>query len=251
MLRNSKRFVLVIVIIISSVIAGCATTTQPSINWIIPTTAEYEVADFGEYPIKYKKIVKRYVLHGFVEPKLDHVSSPNRHYAGVIDDPERPLQYGYLVCAGINAKNSRGRYTGRQMYGFLIKNGKVATWWSPTVLQKNFCAQSVAELDFGVYPNNYEKIAKDSLNLKDPYSVIYQKITKPVRYHNFGEYINNPRFPFLAGHLVCVTLNAKNSYGGYVGYTTFGVIINGLLGVSLGDAEDNVLDWAVTCRRGI
>jgi len=239
--------------VISVAIAGCAGQGQQAPNWIIPTTEEFDAGDFGEYPEKYKHIVTRHVLHNFVEPKLGHISSPNRHYAGIIGDPERPLQFGYLVCAGFDAKNKFGRDTGTQMYGFLIKNGKVVTWWPPTVLQKNFCMQDVSDLDFGKYPENYEQVAKNSLHLKDPYSAVYEKISKPIRYHNFDEYVKNPRIsPFLAGHLVCVTVNAKNSYGGYTGYTTYGVVIvQGIVGLNLGNVENSTERWATECGGSI
>jgi len=230
-------------------IAGCAGQGQQAPNWIIPTAEEFEAGDFGEYPEKHKHIVTRHVLHGFLEPKMGHISSPNRHYAGVIGDPERPLQFGYLVCADFDAKNQFGRDTGRQLYGFLIKNGKVVTWWPPTVLQKNFCIQYESDLDFEKYPDDYEQIAKDALHLKDPYSAVYERITNPIRYHNFEEYIRNPRrSPFLAGHLVCVTVNAKNSYGAYTGYSTYGVVIIHGVGVNLGDAEGGTDGWETKCR---
>ncbi|MCB4228109.1 hypothetical protein [Mannheimia haemolytica] len=69
--------------------------------------------------------------------------------------------------------------------------------------------------DFGSYPSNYEKMVKAhfSETLKDPDSVKYKEITKPKKVANT---ITRKEY-----YLVCATLNAKNSYGGYVGNKTY------------------------------
>jgi len=87
--------------------------------------------------------------------------------------------------------------------------------------------EEIASADHGSYPNNYEDIVKSyyARVLKDPYSVKYESISTPQRYW-VGNRIEGATF----GYLVCVTLNAKNSYGAYVGYETDGLIIkNGLV----------------------
>ncbi len=87
--------------------------------------------------------------------------------------------------------------------------------------------EQAATADYGSYPNNYEDIVKDyfAKTLKDPDSVKYQSISTPKKFW-LGDKFTGARF----GYLVCVTLNAKNSYGGYVGYQTDGLLIrNGLI----------------------
>lgn len=83
-------------------------------------------------------------------------------------------------------------------------------------------AEQIAQADHGSYPENYEAIIRNYYNkvLKDPESVKYQGITSPQKYW-FGSRFRAPTY----GFLVCATLNAKNSYGGYVGYKTDGFMI--------------------------
>jgi hypothetical protein len=67
--------------------------------------------------------------------------------------------------------------------------------------------------NFGAYPSEVAYILKawgEGL-LKDPESARYSNISKPRK-----EYIYENRAP-VYGYSVCATVNAKNSYGGYVG----------------------------------
>lgn len=82
--------------------------------------------------------------------------------------------------------------------------------------------EQVAQADYGFYPENYEVIVRNYYNktLKDPESVKYQGITSPQKY-----WVSKRFQDTSYGYLVCVTLNAKNSYGGYVGYNTDGILI--------------------------
>ena len=75
--------------------------------------------------------------------------------------------------------------------------------------------------DYGQVPANYEELIKRwaSANLKDPDSVRYGKISKPRK-----EYIVVNLKPVF-GYSVCAAINAKNSYGGYVGNQTFWFMI--------------------------
>ena len=82
--------------------------------------------------------------------------------------------------------------------------------------------EEIAHADYGPFPDNYEQIVKIyySSVLKDPNSAIYKEITSP-RTWALGNRLEGAKF----GYLVCVTLNAKNSYGGYVGYKTDALLI--------------------------
>ena len=87
--------------------------------------------------------------------------------------------------------------------------------------------EEIASADHGSYPNNYEDIVKSYFAriLKDPYSVRYESISTPQRY-----WLANRLEGATYGYLVCVTLNAKNSYGAYIGYETDALIIrNGVV----------------------
>ena len=82
--------------------------------------------------------------------------------------------------------------------------------------------QEAAAADYGPMPTNYEEIVKSFYGgmLKDPDSAQYKNISFP-RQHWLGDRITGAKY----GYLVCVTLNAKNSSGAYVGYKTDGLLI--------------------------
>ena len=75
--------------------------------------------------------------------------------------------------------------------------------------------------DFGKYTNNYEELVKTwgSSNLKDPESARYGRISKPRK-----EFMVENLKPFY-GFSLCAEINAKNSYGGYVGAQTYWFMI--------------------------
>jgi hypothetical protein len=72
----------------------------------------------------------------------------------------------------------------------------------------------------GPYPNNYEEIIKKYLHdtLKDPYSIQKLKISKPVEKTVFAGALAEGTIPAYAS---CVSYNAKNSYGGYIGVQSY------------------------------
>ena len=77
--------------------------------------------------------------------------------------------------------------------------------------------QELQSLEYGPYPENYEAIVKTyyEMLLKDPSSVQYRSITRP-----YQSYYGNRLEGVHHGYKTCVTLNAKNSYGAYVGFKT-------------------------------
>lgn len=75
--------------------------------------------------------------------------------------------------------------------------------------------EELANADYGTYPSNYEDIARSfmSTRLKDPESARYRFTEQPRKAHTFARSRSEVRYIYR----VEVTINAKNSYGGYVG----------------------------------
>jgi hypothetical protein len=82
--------------------------------------------------------------------------------------------------------------------------------------------EEAASADYGAFPNEYEQIVKSyyETRLKDPESVRYRSISHPKIFW-LGSRFSGARY----GYMVCATLNAKNSYGAYVGFKTDGLLI--------------------------
>ncbi|WP_316674889.1 hypothetical protein [uncultured Tolumonas sp.] len=82
--------------------------------------------------------------------------------------------------------------------------------------------QEINLADYGEYPSNSTEIVKTfySKSLKDPDSAVYKYISPPIK-TVLGDRFQGVKY----GYLVCATVNAKNSYGGYVGYHTDGFFI--------------------------
>jgi len=88
-----------------------------------------------------------------------------------------------------------------------------------TIDEYNEYKAAATKADYGTYPSNYEKIAKDYLNkyLKDPESARIECISKPYKSYVEPD-IESPTF--ISGYVFSVNVNSKNSYGGYTGITT-------------------------------
>jgi len=78
----------------------------------------------------------------------------------------------------------------------------------------------VANADYGGYPANYETLIKIHLSqtLKDPDSVRYGAFSLPRQEHVIENFMAQQA---IYGYSVCVSVNAKNSYGGYTGSHVF------------------------------
>ncbi|QGX91265.1 hypothetical protein EFZ10_06250 [Tatumella sp. TA1] len=72
----------------------------------------------------------------------------------------------------------------------------------------------ISKADFGNLPSNHQDLVKEKLGttLKDPYSAHYN-------FGLVGKAWCKSGFTTYYGWLIPVTVNAKNSYGGYVGNT--------------------------------
>jgi len=94
---------------------------------------------------------------------------------------------------------------------------------------------------FGTYPDNYQRIVKEYMagHLKDPES---------ARYTNFRPLAKDLKLvdiktrQAILGYSTCVSINAKNSYGGYVGARRYWFLIrNGKVVDSL-DPDTSSID---------
>ncbi|ELY4307188.1 hypothetical protein SMZ82_002439 [Cronobacter malonaticus] len=75
--------------------------------------------------------------------------------------------------------------------------------------------------DVGSKPNNYKKIVEDAIRneLKDPESARFSDMTPPKKE------VMVEQGNFVYGYSLCVNVNAKNSYGGYVGKQLYWVFM--------------------------
>ena len=90
--------------------------------------------------------------------------------------------------------------------------------------------------DYGSYPKNYQEIIRSSLekSLKDPDSAKYSDYKEPKKEY----YITDPtKREVLYGYAACVSVNAKNSYGGYSGSMPFWFLIKDSKVIATLDSE--------------
>jgi hypothetical protein len=107
-------------------------------------------------------------------------------------------------------------------------------------------------VNYGRYPSNYVALVKAwfNTNLKDPYSVHYTKISKPRKEHDL---ISEEHHEALYAWSVCATVNAKNSFGGYIGNRTTWFLIDKGEIVRFQSVEDNLEIYpgrAINCDDG-
>jgi hypothetical protein len=85
--------------------------------------------------------------------------------------------------------------------------------------------EDIKAVDFGAKPSNYEERVKDfmAMQLKDPMSAVYnfrlplrKAVVRSGMLDNFTKYY---------GWVVEVSVNAKNSFGGYTGAKTYFILI--------------------------
>ncbi len=76
----------------------------------------------------------------------------------------------------------------------------------------------------GPFPENYEQIVKAWLQdtLKDPYSLRELEITEPQTARVWVGLLNGG---YLDGYRTCVSYNAKNGFGAYVGLKRYTVVL--------------------------
>lgn len=88
--------------------------------------------------------------------------------------------------------------------------------------------------DFGKYPEDYESIVKSyfASRLKDPDSAKYSNFRIKQGY----KIVDAPNMVAKFGYVVCVDINAKNSYGAFTGNTLAWLLIR----------DDNVVAGAMS-----
>lgn len=94
--------------------------------------------------------------------------------------------------------------------------------------------KEIATADYGSYPNDYEQIIRIHTEnfLKDPESARYKFLNTPKPGWNS---IGGKRF----GYVICANINAKNSFGGYVGNRmSYFMIRNGRI-IYTSNGDDN------------
>lgn len=103
------------VLLLSLLLTACATA---------PTPDQLRNADYGPEIQDYKEVVKDRMKKFLKDPSSATYEfspiGPRKGWAG--GGLSGPVQYGYIVCATINAKNSFGAYVGAKKYFILIRN---------------------------------------------------------------------------------------------------------------------------------
>lgn len=99
--------------------------------------------------------------------------------------------------------------------------------------------------DYGTYPNGHEQIIKNFYAgiMKDPSSVQYIRISQPRRRWS-SDIISGITY----GYIVCVTRNAKNSFGGYTGVQTDGLVIRNGVVVKLREGRGKTIGGKTGCN---
>jgi hypothetical protein len=98
-----------------------------------PDQAARQAADYGAFPANYEEVIARYHEANMKDPesvRVKYLGGPKKAvYSGAL---VREPVYGYVVCMSVNAKNSYGAYTGNQLTGVFIRDGKVRQYTSAT-----------------------------------------------------------------------------------------------------------------------
>ena len=127
-MKGGTKAIIITVSSICLMLIGCAT---------VPTAQQFVQADYGEYPIDYKEIVKNYCNSSSFFDKYDNVPlhSPYIYYSyRWLKEPYKgyfalfgQFIFGYIVHVRVNV---RSRMDGGASFGYkekalMIKNGKV------------------------------------------------------------------------------------------------------------------------------
>ena len=112
-----------------------------------PTSEEMSSADYGPSPSNYEATVREYLSQNLKDPysyDLKFLFEPRKDWSGL----GARKQFGYAVCANVNAKNSFGAYTGFKLMYFLIRNDQVVASVGGTgAPQENISAQQQCNPD--------------------------------------------------------------------------------------------------------
>jgi hypothetical protein len=102
--------------------------------------------------------------------------------------------------------------------------------------------QEVDSVDYGPYPENYERLVRDHLKarLTDPAAAIIEFRTEPKRLYQQGSALR----PLQYGWAVCLFVNDKNKDGDYEGFHPIVYLIHSGKVIAVnGGAQDNIIGW--------
>lgn len=118
-------------LLISILLAGCAN------NPPIAPASQLQGANYGPYPSNYQAIAKTYYSTVLFDPYSAHyrfLDKPTKGYERAAPVAGgKPVAFGYVVTACVNAKNRMGGYVGEKCERLLIRNGSVASVISPNM----------------------------------------------------------------------------------------------------------------------
>ncbi|CNG79202.1 hypothetical protein [Yersinia frederiksenii] len=83
-----------------------------------------DTADVGVKPSNYKKLIEDAIRNELKDPdsaKFSEFTTPRKE----VMVNNRKFVYGYSSCVFVNAKNSYGGYTGKQLYWVFMRNNEV------------------------------------------------------------------------------------------------------------------------------
>lgn len=110
-------------------IVAFAASTALTACMSLPDQATQSAADYGSYPENYRALVTSYLQDTLKDPesaRVEYLTVPQKDYRIV---QHRQPVYGYALCLTVNAKNSFGGYTGKQLALVHIRNGSIVTFW--------------------------------------------------------------------------------------------------------------------------
>jgi len=100
-------------------LAACATA---------PTPEQLAHADYGPRPTEnHQEIIKEWFAERLIDPTSPLYSFRNPVQGYTKDSPlyGTQLQFGWIVCGTVNAKNRLGGYVGREPFFTLFKDGRM------------------------------------------------------------------------------------------------------------------------------
>lgn len=117
-------------LILCTAISGCA-----SVGPIAPTLEQLQSADYGAEPVTYKEGVQQFFDATLKDPssiQYREVTVPEKGYMQTHSMMGgTKINYGWLVKATVNAKNTYGGYVGFRTYSFLFRGSQIVDTMNP------------------------------------------------------------------------------------------------------------------------
>jgi ketosteroid isomerase-like protein len=102
-----------------------------------PTAARAEAVKYGDMPAGYQEAIRKYFLEHLKHPdsvQYREITQPEQGYMTAVTGTffmSEKREYGWMVKATINAKNSQDGYVGFKTYTFLFRGEKIVDARSP------------------------------------------------------------------------------------------------------------------------